>query len=442
MSLRWLGILPLVFTWIHLTSCVSTPLSASDQSVERVPPPAETEIGKQTGAAFSVMAWMDLNQNGIREEDEPPAQGIQVTFAPLRKDLRTSTAITDSSGWAYRFLAGAPCTAYRIELSLSPETSPTTPDVFHGSCTAQFGILPANSAIKSFPATHFPTSGIPQRTAVLTPTPLPPQEKPIARQTSTVDGMVQVFVAPGNFTMGSNVKDAEANEDEKPSQVVNLPPYWIDQTEISNRMFAFFVAQTGYLTEAEQKGSSLVWDARSNQLISAVGVNWRHPYYPSAGLEGLENHPVVHITWKDADVYCRWAGRRLPAEPEWEKAARGEDSRRYPWGNQPPSPALLNYSATTSLKPPFTIPVGSITVGKSPYQVYDLAGNVQEWTNGLYLPYGNPVPNSTPTPLRVVRGGSWLSPAAEVRTTARKGVPSTYSAQTTGFRCAANHEPR
>ncbi|MEW6545279.1 MAG: SUMF1/EgtB/PvdO family nonheme iron enzyme [Nitrospirota bacterium] len=208
------------------------------------------------------------------------------------------------------------------------------------------------------------------------------------------DGAPMVLVPAGEFIMGSNDGDA----DEKPERRVTLEAFYIDKYEVSTKLYATFIQDT-------RRAQPSDW----SQQVALVGSGDR---------------PVVNVTWHDADAYCRHYGKRLPTEQEWEKAARGTDGRKYPWGNEEPSSrhALFNtrwngYGTLATVE--------SYEAGKSPYGLYHMAGNVWEWTSSDY-------DNST----KVLRGGSWHNNAGYVRSAYRSGDnPSRWNAGT-GFRCA------
>ena len=257
---------------------------------------------------------------------------------------------------------------------------------------------------------------------------------------SPKDGMVMVYVPDGPFLMGSSNFDPNADDNEKPQRMVYLDGYWIDQTPVTNRMFAKFVAETGYETEAEKDGWSQVWDG--SEWVNTQGANWQHPCGPESTLAVRWDHPVVCVSWHDAQAYSQWAGRRLPTEAEWEKAARGTDGRTYPWGNAEPSHRLLNFNMNIG----DTTPVGSYPAGTSPYGALDMAGNVWEWTADWYdldyyknaPQYLNPQGPDTGE-LRVVRGGSWLNVAEGVRAGFRARNDPWIRHDLYGIRCAASY---
>ncbi len=289
---------------------------------------------------------------------------------------------------------------------------------------------------------------------------------PLSPRIAAGDGMTQVYVPAGEFLMGSSSADVDAVvqdrvgysrdsfKNETPQHKVHLDAFWIDKYEVTNDMFARFVAETAYKTDAEKAGGGIVLDLGSREWKIAKGADWRHPRGPSTDINGLGNHPVVQMSLNDAQAYCRWVGRRLPTEAEWEKAARGTDGRTYPWGNQPPSGRLLNfgdrnaYISTANLGEDdgyaFTSPVGSFPDGASPYGAMDMAGNawerVADWYDEAYYAH-SPARNPAGLPSSdyvIMRGGSWSSPVKYLRAAFRYRYLVANRASSIGFRCASS----
>ncbi len=244
-------------------------------------------------------------------------------------------------------------------------------------------------------------------------TPLLPQ----VTQISSVDGMEMVFIPAGEFPMGADDSDPEADAVEKPQHWLYLSPYWIDLTEITNAMYAQCVK------------------AGDCQPPEKVSSKTRPAYYNESQ---YQDYPVVYVSWEDASAYCHWAGRRLPSEAEWEKAARGTDGRLYPWGEAPADTRKANFNNLVG----DTTRVGSYLAGASPFGVLDMAGNVAEWVadwygDGYYAasPYKNP-PGPKSGEFRMLRGGSWFNMAHALRTTFRLWNYPNLRSETIGFRCA------
>jgi len=279
-------------------------------------------------------------------------------------------------------------------------------------------------------STAFAVQSIPP-SATHTPTP-----SPIIKSTMLgKDGAVLVHVPEGEFVMGSN-----DSFDKQPVHKVNLDSFWIDQNEVTNQAFSYFVTDTGYQTDAEMAGWSYTWDGLN--WVKTSGTNWRHPNGTDNDISGKEKHPVVQVSWNDAAAYCKWAGRRLPTEAEWEKAARGIDQRIYPWGNDPPNDRLLNAKNPAG----GTMEVGSYAGGVSPYGAYDMSGNVWEWVNDWYdNDYYASLANGVSNPAgpisgngRVVRGGAWLNYYDVARAADRSWSNPLFSFSSYGFRCATS----
>jgi len=253
-----------------------------------------------------------------------------------------------------------------------------------------------------------------------------------------------VLVPAGDFDMGS--KGDMYNNDEMPRHRVFVSAFQIDIHEVTNEMFARFL--NGAKPD-EHKGSRLwQWIVLRNDLDTEERSSWfpaeiafkNGAYSP---LKGFEKYPVVSLSWPAAEAYCRWVGKRLPTEAEWEKAARGGiEHADYPWGDTLPtrdSGVVFGRKWTDN-----TMPVPARDVGNYPpngYGIYDMAGNVAEWCSDWYdETYYRSSPSEDPQgPQRgmkkVVRGGSWVSLPAGLRAGARyASAPETLS-NTTGFRC-------
>jgi serine/threonine protein kinase len=248
------------------------------------------------------------------------------------------------------------------------------------------------------------------------------------------DGATLVYVPAGEFTMGGDV-----NSDEKPIHTVNLDAFWIDQTEVTNKLFSSFVIATGYQTDAEKAGWSYMFN--NPDWVETNGADWQHPTGPGSNVTRKDQHPTINVSWNDATAYCEWVGRRLPTEAEWEKAARGTDARIYPWGNAAPNDTLLNYNNNIG----DTTEVDIYETGKNIYGAYDMAGNVWEWVNDWYSEtYYQSSPSSNPLgpnlgEYRVLRGGAWNISSDYVRSASRNWDDPINPYYDLGFRCARSH---
>jgi formylglycine-generating enzyme required for sulfatase activity len=239
-----------------------------------------------------------------------------------------------------------------------------------------------------------------------------------------------VKIPAGTFLMGSDKKvDRNAYQPEFPQRRVYLDAYEIDKYEVTTVQFLKFVLAT-------DRKPLIDWQYE--------GGNFQ---------ETMANHPVMHVSWFDADAYCRWAGKRLPTSAEWEKAARGEDGRIYPWGNEPAGLSRANFGRTGLSGPvrdrperlllyPPIISVDKYDNGVSPYGVFQLAGNVAEWTADWYDPhYYKTAPDRNPKgpekgTQRAFRGGGWIDSTPSVRPAQRNGTGPNTKMNWLGFRCA------
>ena len=251
------------------------------------------------------------------------------------------------------------------------------------------------------------------------------------------DGAPMVLVPAGEFTRGN--RGGEANE--RPARTLFLDSFALDQVEVTVARFAAFASATGHRTVAEREGWAWVWAGewgKGGKFVRTRGAEWRHP--KGAGSAPLPEDPVTQVAYPDAEAYCRWAGKRLPSEAEWEKAARGSDGRPYPWGETFEAARANTVGAADGF--PEVAPVGSFPAGVSPYGVLDMAGNVWEWTADWYradyyaaAPARNP-PGPPAGKARVVRGGSWGGPPDWSTVTNRYDRPPDYRNTKIGFRCA------
>jgi len=223
--------------------------------------------------------------------------------------------------------------------------------------------------------------------------------------TNEKDGSELVLIPAGEFTMGSTA--GEGNDGEQPRHRVFLDAYYIGKYEVTNEQFARFINATGYNADGNLEAC-------------------RNP--------NKANYPVVYVSWKDAAAYCRWANLRLPTEAEWEKAARGTDGRKYPWGNRWDDSRCNYDSNSRGIRP-----VGSCPGGASPYAAMDMVGNAWEWCADWYGGYSGSRKSNPRGPwfgsVRVLRGGSWSD--AGYRTfecASRRGLNPAYRLNFNGFR--------
>jgi iron(II)-dependent oxidoreductase len=217
------------------------------------------------------------------------------------------------------------------------------------------------------------------------------------------DDMIRV--PAGAFFMGSN----DGPEDERPQHRVDLAEFFIDRTKVTNAQFARFLNAVG---PRGPRGENY-YDVDDNDArVHRRDGQWRAD-------PGHENHPVVEPSWPGALAYCTWAGKRLPTEAEWEKAARGSDGRKFPWGNEAPDRTRAHFAAGwNDLRA-----VGSFPKGASPYGALDMAGNGWEWVSSLYRPYPYDAADGredlTSTQVRGTRGGGHDVSPEELTTTQR-----------------------
>jgi formylglycine-generating enzyme required for sulfatase activity/serine/threonine protein kinase len=238
--------------------------------------------------------------------------------------------------------------------------------------------------------------------------------------TEIAPGMTMEFVEvpAGPFLMGSNEDDPDADDDEQPQHELTLPTYYIGKTEVTNAQFRPFVEGDGYTNPAYWSDDGWAWREENNRT---------QPRYWDDDRWNGDEQPVNGVTWYECMAYARWLSAqtgddyRLPTEAEWEKAARGTEGLRYPWGNQEPTDELANFADAGGR----TTPVGSYPAGASPYGALDMAGNVWEWTSSVYQDYPYDPDDgrediSNPSEKRFsVRGGGWDVQSRNLRASGR-----------------------
>ena len=259
------------------------------------------------------------------------------------------------------------------------------------------------------------------------------------------------LVPSGEFIMGSPAGH-DGLPDEQPQRRVYLGSFYIDRHETTNEAYAEFVHATNHPIPENSNPNATLWTS-------------------TGPIPGIDRHPVINVSWLDAAAYCTWAGKRLPTEAEWEKAARGTDGRRYPWGSiwDIRLANSASYWAERTVEfasgadwdafwikgegaalarakgiqgEVLTLPVGSFPSAISPYGLYDMAGNVAEWVADWYDPnYYKSAPLSDPVgpargAIKSMRGGSWLKPAISLRASDRDWGTMDSRPSGTGFRCA------
>ena len=270
-------------------------------------------------------------------------------------------------------------------------------------------------------------------------------------------------IPAGSFLMGAEDPLYPA-DGEGPVRRIELPSYRIDRTTVTNDEFAAFVEDTGFVTDAERFGWSFVFGGLlpddfppTRGAVEApwwrqvMGATWRTPEGPGTGLEGRPDHPVVHVSWNDAAAYATWAGRVLPTEARWERAARGgNEGATFPWGEElePGGEHRMNvwqgvFPAENSLGDGFLGTCPADAFPPNDFGLFNVTGNVWEWTAD-WFDVTHEAPTADPTgpvdgALKVLKGGSFLCHAsycARYRPAARMALTPDSGASNVGFRCA------
>lgn len=287
--------------------------------------------------------------------------------------------------------------------------------------------------------------------------------------TNRAEKKESIRIEGGRFLMGTNDPEAFAADGEGPVREVQVNSFYLDACTVTNAEFAQFVRETGYRTEAERFGWSFVFHLfvspqTATQVRTVVqqtpwwwvveGADWAHPEGPDSNIKDRSNHPVLHISWNDANAYCRWAGKRLPTETEWEYAARGGlIQKKYPWGDtlRPDGQHYCNiwqgvFPTKNNAADGYAGTAPSQSFPPNAYGLYNMSGNVWEWCADNYVTEHEKAADAA-TELsphedrKVLKGGSYLchrSYCNRYRVAAR--IPNTPDTSTghIGFRCAAD----
>lgn len=228
--------------------------------------------------------------------------------------------------------------------------------------------------------------------------------QPAAKKVNPKDGAVLVRISAGEFTMGNN----HGNGDEAPEHRVNLNEYWIYRTPVTVAQYRRFCKAT------------------KRNMPPAPSWGWKN------------DHPIVNVSWADAKAYADWAAVFLPSEEQWEKAARGTDGRKYPWGNAW-DPTKCHWNKDREFGTGGTVPVGSYPKGASPYGVLDMVGAVWHWTSSPYTKdhSSEPIANAP----HVARGSGWGENNPEELRVSRRSGEGIWQDQFYGFRCVSRPGP-
>ena len=282
----------------------------------------------------------------------------------------------------------------------------------------------------------------------------------------------QVRLPGGEFAMGDAFNEGYSSDGERPVHSVRVPAFHIDETVVTNAEFTSFVNETGYVTDSEIYGSSAVFhlvvaapavdvlgqSAGAPWWINVAGADWRHPEGPDSTLAARQNHPVVHVSWQDAQAYCAWAGKRLATEAEWEFAARGGlAGRRFAWGDEltPNGRWMCNiwqgdFPRSNTKEDGYLTTAPVRRYRPNGYGLSNMAGNVWEWCADWFSSdYYTVSPTEDPHgPMqgeeRVMRGGSYLchnSYCHRYRVAARASNTPDSSSGNLSFRAANDSSP-
>jgi len=379
----------------QITGQTATPTSITNEPEEKISQADKNHELKKKGQEKETGERPGAVKPPAKSPGEPLlTKNKQVISSGKRKMLVISLAVMMVAALAVTFsLLSKNFPEFIESLSLS------------GARASQQAALTPGLDISTTPA-RIPATPIPTATAFEF---VPPQ-------ISEVDGMPMVYVPAGEFSMGS----ASGEDDERPFHTVYLDAYWIDQTEVTNAQYAQCVAEGGCTVPFKTTAGTRDF------------YFWNSAY---------ADFPVVYVDWQQARAYCRWAGRDLPSEAQWEKAARGPNGNIYPWGNTSPDSTLANYEGSYLRD---TTSVGSYPEGAGFYGSLDMAGNVWEWVADWYGAYPSSTVSNPAGPTagdyRVLRGGAFSDSKTSIRSADRLKIHPNHSDLNIGFRCALTED--
>jgi formylglycine-generating enzyme required for sulfatase activity len=409
-----------------------------------------------------VGAGIVINSSRTREEAQQTALSATAAAANAKFVELTATAVaatsTVESGQAsqIRATAEAAQATATIEVAINQTQvaerqvlqSNATSTALGATVTAEYQQA-ASTATREARGTPTPESSA--NTAAPTPTPNADILRNVAQLNAFLreaDNMPMLYIPGNSFTMGSFGESSPPNE--QPVHTVTVPPFYLDKYEVSVQQYADFLNRLGQnrLACSGFDCAKTLVDTQFTHLLNNLGV--------FEARSGTESYPANWITWYGATAYCESLGARLPTETEWEYAARGLDSRPYPWGTDAPIAnvhAIFGYPNTSFL---FAFkPVDALPDGASPFGVFGMSGGVMEWVQDWYDPNayeaatGDAAPFATDTGLKVLRGGAWNDDASEITATKRFALSPDISRTDlnnlayigAGFRCALDAEP-
>lgn len=403
----------------------------------------------ETTALASQIENENLAATSTKVQSTAVAQGATAVSQDATAVAQGATVVAQDATATLQ--AGAIETSQAQNAGRMEAESTATGEAVRATSAAQANLAEEATAVAKVTQTAEPVSGRP--TAIPSTQDLMAQYQDNALYGTIFrdkDSMPMLYITGNQFEMGAATRDNEAQANELPAHTVTIENFYIDQYEVSVQQFANFLNSIGGYTKNCGNGrydcTATGFETSFTVLLNNVGF-----YEPTAG---YSNYPINWVTWYGAADYCAWAGGRLPTESEWEYAASGLDNRLYPWGGRPaPNDKLALFNQPFVRVDIYSVlkPVNAYPDGVSPFGAYNMAGSMWEWVQDDYTedvskvptdgaPYINDISRSKE---KVLRGGGWTSPAADLETTTRlnaspvwRDINTNREYSTFGFRCA------